>query len=228
VTPTIDPKSALAASASFLRGHELLALARELPASIDLPPEQRDRFEKALAEGFDSAFVFPSTAVQKVHFEAMVKQLAGAPAFGLPKSEQYEAPWVPDLWALKTSPARNRPMGPYILLYRTTSFPRETRDRSAPDLDRLFAPKDWNGLAVPEYLVIQRILVEKNGNHRFDIYIADATRSQWQWLLDSRLPSGVVMAFWNPKKCRVEISVAPEAVNSARRGAHPTVVIPVG
>lgn len=228
MTPQIDPKSALAASASFLRGHELLALARELPASIALSGEQQDRFEKALAEGFDSAFVFPSVSVQKVHFEAMVKHLAGAPAFGLARSEQYETPWVPDLWALKTSPASNRPMGPYILLYRTSPFPRETRDKSAPDLDRIFRSRDWNGLSVPEYLVIQRLLVEKNGNHRFDLYIPDATRSQWQWLLDSRLPSGVVMAFWNPKKSRVEIGVAPEAVNSARRGAHATVVIPVG
>jgi hypothetical protein len=226
--PQNDPKSALVASASFFRSHELVPLARELPATIDLSAEQQGRVEQALTEGFDSAFVFPSVSVQKIHFEAIVKQLATAPAFGLPKNEQYTAPSVPDLWTLKTSPARNRPAGPYVLMYRTTPFPRETREKSAPDLDRLFGAMGWNGLTVPEYLVLQRLLCEKNGDHRFDLYAPDTSRSQWQWLLDTRLPTGVVMAYWNPKKYRIEIGAAPEGVNSARRGAHPTVIVPVG
>ena len=223
-----DPKSALFASASFFRSHELLPLAKELPATLDLSAQQRSQFEQALSEGFDSAFVFPPVAAQKIHFEALVKQLATAPAFGLPKKEQYTEPAMPELWSMKTSPARNRPAASYILLYRATPFPRETREKSPPDLDRLFATMGWNGLTVPEYLVLQRLLCEKNGDHRFDLYAPDALRSQWQWLLDTRLPAGVVMAFWNPQKCRVEIGPAPEGVNSARRGAHSTVVVPLG
>jgi hypothetical protein len=227
VNPSTDLKTALAASAAFFRSHELLPLVKDLPASIDLPPERQARIEQGATEGFDALLIFPSVATQKIHFEAIVKQLATAPAFGLPKTEQYMPPAVPDLWTLKTAPARNRPSGPYVLMYRTTPFPRETREKSAPDLDRLFGAMDWNGLTVPEYLVLQRLFCEKHNDHRFDLYTPDASRSQWQWLLDTRLPTGVVMAFWNPKKCRIEIGAAPEGANSARRGAHPTVVVPV-
>ncbi len=221
-----DPRSALAESAAFLRGHELVALAKELPAAAILSPENQGRFDQLLSEGFDAALVFPPVAAQKIHFDALVKQLAAAPAFGLGKSEQYTAPSLPDLWNLKTAPARNRPPGPYILMYRTTPFPRETREKSPPDLDKLFSAMGWSGLTVPEYLVLQRLLCEKNGDHRFDLYAPDAARSQWQWLLDTRLPSGVVMAFWNPKVCRLEIGPAPPGVNTARRGAHPAVILP--
>jgi len=224
-TPT-DPKSALAQSVAFLRGHELIALARELPAALDLPLEAHARFEQALSEGFDAGFFFPPVAAQKIHFDALLKQMAAAPAFGLARSDQYTAPSVPEFHNLKTASSRNRPGGPYLLMYRTAPFPRETREKSPPDLDKLFAAMGWNGLTVAEYLVLQRLLCEKNLDHRFDLYAPDAARSQWQWLLDTRLPSGVVMAFWNPKLCRLEIGPAPPGVNTARRGAHPTVVIP--
>jgi hypothetical protein len=222
-----DPKSALSESAAFLRGHELAALFRELPAAVDLKAEAQSRFDQALAEGFDAAFFFPPVAAQKIHFEAMIKQLATAPAFGLSRTEQYTAPSLPEVRNLKTAPSRNRPAGPYLLMYRTTPFPRETREKSPPDLDKLFAAMGWNGLTVAEYLVLQRLLCEANGDHRFDLYAPDAVRSQWQWLLDTRLPTGVVMAFWNPKTCRLEIGPAPPGVNTARRGAHPTVIIPI-
>ncbi len=222
-----DPKTSLAASAAFFRSHELVALAKELPPAIDLGPERQSRFDQALGEGFDAAFVFPPMAAQKIHFDAMVKQLAIAPAFGLSRSEQYSASSLPELWNLKTAPSRNRPAGAYLLMYRTSPFPRETREKSPPDLDKLFAAMGWNGLTVPEYLVLQRLLCEANGDHRFDLYAPDAARSQWQWLLDTRLPSGVVMAFWNPRVGRLEIGPAPAGANTARRGAHPTIVIPI-
>ncbi|HTD52703.1 MAG TPA: hypothetical protein VK780_06745 [Thermoanaerobaculia bacterium] len=224
----MDARSVLAASTAFFRSHELQPLARELPAEVTLSAEGQSRCEQALSEGFDSAFVFPSVAAQKLHFEAIVLQLATAPAFGLSKKEQYTPAAIPDLRTLKTTPARSRPTGCYVLFYRTTPFPRETREKSAADIDRLFSALGWTGLTVPEYIVLQRLLAEKNGDHRFDLYAPDAARSQWQWLLDTRLPSGAVMAFWNPQGCRLEVGPAPAEVSTARRGAHPTVIVPVG
>jgi hypothetical protein len=224
----LDARSVLAASSAFFRSHELHSLARELPAELTLSGEGQTRSEQALSEGFDSAFVFPSVAAQKIHFEAIVLQLANAPAFGLSKKEQYTQAAIPDVRTLKTTPSRNRPAGCYVLFYRTSPFPRETREKSAADIDRLFSTLGWTGLTVAEYMVLQRLLAEKNGDHRFDLYAPDAARSQWQWLLDTRLPSGSVMAFWNPQGCRLEIGLAPKEVSTARRGAHPTVVVPVG
>lgn len=226
--PGIDLKATLEGSRSFFRAHELGLLARELPGSITLTETAQKRVERALAEGFDGAFVFPPVSVQKVHFEEILKQTAASPVFGLPKSEQYTAPSIGDLWALKTAEARNRPLGPYLLLYKTAPFPRETRDKKAPELDRLFDSLGWQGLTVPEYLVLQRLLCEKNKDHRFDLYNQDARRSQWMWLLDSRLSSGVVMAYWNPSGCRVEIGPCKEELKNERRGAHPTVLVTIG
>jgi hypothetical protein len=224
----LNARSVLAASSAFFRSHELGALAKGLPTELTLSAAGQSRSEQALSEGFDSAFVFPSVGDQKVHFEAMVKQLATAPAFGLSRKEQYTPPVIPEMRTLKATPARNRPTGCYVLFYRTTPFPRETREKSAPDVDKLFSSLGWTGLTVSEYLVLQRLLAEKNGDHRFDLYAPDSARSQWQWLLDTRLPSGGVMAFWNPQGCRLEIGAAPDEVSTARRGAHPTVVVPVG
>jgi hypothetical protein len=224
----LNARTLLAASSAFFRSHELHPLAKELPGELTLSGEGQARSEQALSEGFDSAFVFPSVAAQKIHFDAMVKQLATAPAFGLSKREQYTPPAIPELRTLKTTPARNRPTGCYVLFYRTSPFPRETREKSAPDVDKLFSALGWTGLTVSEYMVLQRLLAEKNGDHRFDLYAPDSERSQWQWLLDTRLPSGAVMAFWNPQGCRLEIGPAPAEVSTARRGAHPTVVVPLG
>src|SRR5713226_1579370 len=109
--PVSDPKSALAASATFFRSHELFALGKELPGEMTMTADSQSRFAQAFTEGFDSAFVFPPVTAQKVHFEAIVKQLATAPAFGLSKKEQYTTASIPDLWTLKTTPARNRPAG---------------------------------------------------------------------------------------------------------------------
>jgi len=224
----VDVRSVLAASSAFFRSHELHSLARELPAELTLSGDGQNRSEQARSEGFDSTFVFPSVAAQKIHFEAIVMQLANAPAFGLSKKEQYTQAAIPDVRTLKTTPSSNRPAGCYVLFYRTSPFPRETREKSAPDVDRLFSALGWTGLTVSEYLVLQRLLAEKNGDHRFDLYAPDSARSQWQWLLDTRLPSGAVTAFWNPQACRLEIGPAPDGGSTARRGAHPTVVVPVG
>ncbi|MGH9317004.1 MAG: hypothetical protein ACRD1P_07855 [Thermoanaerobaculia bacterium] len=136
-------------------------------------------------------------------------------------------PLTAELRTLKTAGIRNRPSGPYLLLYRPGPFPRETRDKKAGELDRLFESLGWRGLSIPEYLILQRVLCEKHSDHRFDLYARDVACSQWMWLLDSRLRTGVGMAFWNPRGCRVELGVSDDEVTNARRGAHPTVVIEI-
>src|SRR5215831_17447624 len=89
---SFGPRAALAESAAFFRSHELHTFAKELPPDEKLSAQGHSRLDQARKEGFHSVLAFPSTATQKVHFDAIVKQLASAPAFGLSKKEQYSPP----------------------------------------------------------------------------------------------------------------------------------------
>jgi len=224
----ITPKSVLEASRAFFREHELGQLARLLPNPVNLVEPGAGRFYQASAEGFDSAFLFPSVGDQRMHFEEILKRTAVAPAFGLGKTDQYTHPLIADVRSLQTCEVRNRPLRPYVLLYRSGGLPRETRDKSAGDVQTFFASMRWNGLTIPEYLILQRLLCEKNRDHRYDLYSPDVSRSQWMWLLDSKPPSGVVMAYWNPARSRIEIGMSNDDAANARRGAQPTIVIETG
>jgi len=224
----ITPKAVLEASRAFLREHELGQLARVLPNPVSLVEPGAGRFYQAAAEGFDGAFLFPSVGDQRMHFEEILKRTAMAPAFGLGKADQYTQPLIGDVRALQTCEVRNRPLKPYILLYRSGGLPRETRDKRAGDVATFFASMRWNGLTITEYLILQRLLCEKNRDHRYDLYSPDVSRSQWMWLLDSKPPTGVVMAYWNPARSRVELGMSNDDAANARRGAQPTIVIETG
>jgi hypothetical protein len=221
----ITPKSVLDASRAFLRTHELGQLAKLLPDPVNLREPGAGRFYQAAAEGFDSAFLFPSAGAQRTHFDEILKQTAITPVFGLDKSDQYTQPVIADVQSLRIADPLNRPFGPYVLFYRSGPLPRETRDKKASDSRVFFRSMAWNGLTIPEYMILQRILCEKNRDHRFDVYSPDVARSQWMWLLDSKTESGVIMAFWNPVRSRIEIGVSKEDAANARRGAQPSIVI---
>jgi hypothetical protein len=221
----LTPKSVLDASRAFLREHELGQLAKLLPDPVNLREPGAGRFYQAAAEGFDGAFVFPSVGAQRTHFDEILKRTAASPVFGLSKTDQYTQPAIVDMRALQTCDVRNRPLGPYVLFYRTGPLPRETRDKRAADVQSFFASMRWNGLTIPEYLILQRILCEKNRDHRYDLYSPDVARSQWMWLLDSKPPTGVVMAYWNPVRFRLEVGVSKDDAANARRGAQPTIII---
>jgi len=221
----LTPKSVLDASRAFFRTHELGQLAKLLPDPVNLREPSAGRFYQAASEGFDSAFLFPSPGTQRLHFDEILKQTGFTPVFGLGKADQYTHPMIVDPQSLRLAEARSRPVGSYILFYRSGPLPRETRDKKAADSEVFFRSMKWNGMTIPEYLIIQRLLCEKNKDHRYDLYSPDVARSQWTWLLDSRTTTGIVMAFWNPVRSRIEIGVSKEDAANARRGAQPTIVI---
>jgi len=224
----VSSKSVLEVSRAFFRTHELGQLAKLLPDPVALSEPGAARFAHAAAEGFDSAFLFPSVGAQRAQFNEILKQTAVSPVFGLGKADQYTEPMIADVWSLRTANVRDRPSAPYILFYRSGPLPRETRDKKAADVQVFFGSMGWHGLTIPEYLILQRVLCEKHRDHRFDLYSPDVARSQWMWLLDSRPPSGVVMAYWNPVRSRIEIGVRKEDAANARRGAQPTILIEAG
>jgi hypothetical protein len=218
-------KKALAVSQTFFNEHNLGMLADELPSAAQFAKDAEMKLEIARKSGLEIAFVFPPLALQKAHMADLIQRLAAAPANGAAEEQQFSEPWVQDLKGLQEAETRSRPLGPYLLMYRRGPFPDETRNLTAVQLDKLFARNGWTSLTAPEYLVLQRLAFEENGDHRFDNYVSNVVPSQWMWLLDSRVAKGVVMAYWNSGKHRIEIGWCKENNKNQRRGAHPTMVV---
>ena len=109
--------------------------------------------------------------------------------------DQYGAPYLSD--QAKASQVRSRPPKAYLAMYQSSPVPPETKGKKIPELEALFQQKKWNGMTLPEYLVLQRREFEQNKSHSFDAYDDSAARSQWTFLLDSVLVSGVVSAIWD-------------------------------
>jgi hypothetical protein len=95
------------------------------------------------------------------------------------------------------------------------------------DLDKLFAQKKWNGLTLEEYVMLQRKELEARKNHSFDAYDDDAKKSKWTWLLDSRVPRGVVHASWDPGNRQVDVDWNEPGYSNGRLGARPAVVVEI-
>jgi hypothetical protein len=219
--------NALDKSRKFFIAHNLPDLAAALPDEVSLGKEVEAVVHNALEAGLSSSFVFPPYRLMQEHTESLVSKLAESPSEALNKEHQYSSPWIQDMKELANCAARQRGEGAYLFLYSSGKFPDQTRNLTADQLDKLFAENKWSGLAAHEYLVLQRISSEANGDHRFDDYVSDVNRSQWMWLLDSRVPKGVMMGYWNPAKKRVEIGWCKANNKNERRGSHPTVVVPL-
>lgn len=217
----------LQSSRDFFKAHNLERLAATLPEKIEKEKINDEIVEAAETAGLTSAFVFPPYGALQEQTEKMISELAEAKSDSLSAEHQYSSPWIQDLTELTNCVARERGDRPYILLYSPELYPNETRNLTADQLDKMFAEKNWTGLAAHEYLVLQRIASEANGNHSFDDYVSDTARSQWMWLLDSRVPKGVMMGYWNPAKNRVEIGWCKANNKNEKRGSHPTVVLPL-
>ena len=220
----LDAGAVLDTSRAFYREHGLAAWADALPDAAQLPPDLGGRLRLAAERGFTEGVAFPAPSVQAASLPGLIEAMAARTAPGVPQEEQYAEPYAS---ALDGMQPRNRPDGPYILLYSAGPFPPETRNKSIPQLDRLFAERGWDALTVPEYLVLQRLALLRNGDHSFDLYTGDSERSQWMWLLDTRLPGGCVQGYWNPGKRRVELGACKAGSKNERRGAHPTLVVPM-
>lgn len=203
-------------SRAFYTAHGLTALAEALPAAADV----------ALSEGA-LALVFPPVAVQQAALPELVERLASAPAEGLSADQQYGEAWVHDVDGLIAAQTRNRPDGAYVLALEDNPFPDETRNRTTPQLDKLFTERGWSNLTAAEYLVLQRLQAERHGDHRFDDYVGGDRPAGWMWLLDQRVPGQCVMAYWNPRAQRIELGRCRQGAKNARRGAYPTTVIPL-
>jgi hypothetical protein len=222
----LDTEAVLHESAGFYAAHGLKNFLKELPKEIKLTAASEARLREALREGFDEAMLFPKTDVQAASIESLATETATKEAPSLPANEQYTAPYFEN--GTKVAQARNRPkQKAYLLLYQSGPIPDETKGKSPDQLDPLFSQKKWNGFTLEEYLLLQRKETESRKNHSFDAYDSDTKKSQWTWLLDSRVPGGGVHADWSPGLRRVGVVWAAPGLSGPGLGARPAVVVEV-
>ncbi len=222
----LDTEAVLKESVGFYTAHDLKDFLKELPKEVRLSAASEARLREALRDGFDKAILLPKTEAQAANIEILVTGAATKEIPGLPSNEQYTAPYFED--GTKTAETRNRPkQKAYLLLYQSGPNPEETKGKSPDQLDPLFKQKKWNGFTLQEYLLTQRKEAETNKDHRFDAYSDDAKKSQWTWLLDSRVPQGVVRAYWNPGLRQVYVDWVGPGDSRDRLGARPAVVVEI-
>jgi len=225
----IDTEAVLSESVGFYNTHELKDFLKELPKDVRLSAQSEAKLREAMREGFDSAMLLPSTDLQKDNVNKLLTGLADKQLPGLQDAEQYsQAHYMYEPDVTKNATSRNRPTRKaYLLLYQSGPLPEETMGKKPEDLDKLFAQKKWNGLTLEEYLMLQRKELEARKNHSFDAYDDDAKKSKWTWLLDSRVPQGVVHARWYPGSRRVNVDWDGPGGSIGRLGARPAVVVEI-
>ncbi len=223
---SLDTEAVLKESVGFYAAHDIKDFLKELPREIRLSSQSEARLREALREGFDKAMLLPKTEVQSANIETIASETAIKEIPNLSANEQYTAPYFEG--GTKTAETRNRPkQKAYLLLYQSGPIPDETKGKSPDQLDPLFAQKKWNGFTLQEYLLTQRKEAEASKDHRFDAYSDDAKKSKWTWLLDSRVPRGVVRAYWRPGNRRVHVHWDESGDSLGELGARPAVVVEI-
>ncbi|MEK7637201.1 MAG: AAA family ATPase [Patescibacteria group bacterium] len=213
-------------SEEFYEEHDLYDFVDNLPKEIRFSPEGEARIREALKMGFDKAMILPQAELQGRSINAVIEQMAKKPHTGLSAPDQYGDPYIAE--GTKQSQTRNRPVKAYMLMYQSRPVPSETKGKTPDQLETLFQQKKWNGLTMSEYLLLQRRELEEHNNHSFDAYDDDATKSQWSWLLDSRVSSsGVADAHWDPRGRRVSVSWSDAGRSGPGLGARPAVVVEI-
>src|SRR6266481_8598449 len=118
------------------------------------------------------------------------------------KLADYENPaWIYE--PVKEAKSDKRP-DKYLLLY-TKDIPQETKGKTPIELEKLFKEKDWKGMTIEEYLVIQRFEFKKRKDHSFDSYNYEISKSNWTYLLGSKNTGFVVKVCWFPENRLVSL-----------------------
>jgi hypothetical protein len=109
------------------------------------------------------------------------------------------------------------------MLLRPEGADDDLRGLTAPALRKVLGHDA--GLTIGEYLVVQRAMFERHGDHRFDDYVGDP--SGWMWLADSMVGERTAMAYWYGPKRRIEVTACKTGSKNVRKGARRARVIPL-
>lgn len=187
----IDLNRTLDASRRFYATHNLVDWIDAIPSSVALAAGELKSLAEAARHDFTSAFAFPPVALQMETLERLIDETARKPA-PVPDNQQYREPFLADDWSRtsngkvlqRTDDLGPREWGAYFLVLSPNPQPK-TWGLTGKQIREQFQAKDWHGLTVPEYLVLQRLFCEKFGDHRFFETPEDDSSAHSMWLIDS-------------------------------------------
>lgn len=217
----IDLTFSLETSRRFYRAHGLADWAEALPASCALTDKQ----------GFTQSFAFPAFELQMASLDRLIDETARKPA-PVPDNQQYREPFLADDWS-KTPNGKvlqrddglgGREWGPYLLLFSPNPI-QKCWGLTGKQIREHFQTKDWIGLTVPEYLVLQRFFCEHYGDHRFFAQPEDDSGSHSIWLIDSMDDKSCAVAMG--KNGVVNIQAASINNRDRKRAAVAGIIIPL-
>lgn len=218
-------------SRRFYRDHDLSDWLEPLPKSLpDLT--DADLVQQAAKAGMTRAFVFPPFDVQMASLDRLIEATARKPAATLPDNQQYRAPFLADTWSKepngrllqRTDNVDSRMYNPYLLL--VAAEPCKTAwGRTGKQIVELFESRGWQGLTVPEYLVLQRYYCEQFQDHRFFETPQDDAHSHWLWLVDSMTDTDMTVAYGSARG--LNLQACKIGNRDSRRAAVATLVVPL-
>jgi hypothetical protein len=228
----MDLQQVLKSSRIFYRDHHLQAWRAALPKKACV-----DQQEKILAQvancGFTHGFAFPPFALQMAAMDELIEETVRKQAPSLPDNQQYSSDLVlSDTWSKeangkilqRTDDLSQRQDGPYFLLFSTKPVV-SAWGRTGKQIEELFRGKDWQGLTVPEYLVLQRYFAEKYGDHRFHEEADDTDPKHWLWLIDSMTETACTVVLGKARG--LNLQGCPVGNRDSRRGAIAGRVVPM-
>ena len=195
-----DVNAILQSSRRFYAQHNLAAWVDTLKDTTSLA-EDTSEVAKAAERGFTHAFAFPPFDVQMAALDRLIDETARKPA-PIPDNQQYLEPFLADHWTKtpngkvfqQTDDPGPRAWGAYLLLLSPNPI-QKCWGMTAKQTREHFQAKDWHGLTVPEYLVLQRFYCEKYGDHRFFEKPEDDSGAHSLWLIDSMDDKNCAVAF---------------------------------
>lgn len=226
-----DFPSVVRASRRFLADHGLRDWAMAIPRQPAPARDVENLLEQAQRSGFHEGFAFPPFALQWATFDRLVDGCARQPTPQLPDNQQYREPFLADNWTRvangkvlqRTDELGERTAAPYVLLLGGRPL-TNCWGKTGKQIGEQFHAKSWHGLTVPEYLVVQRVLAERFGDHRFFADPEDPT-GHWLWLIDSMTADECAVAFGSGRG----INIQATSVNNreSKRAGVAGVIVPL-
>lgn len=220
----------LRASRTFYREHDLAPWADAIPDKATASDADAERLLWAEKAGWTEAFAFPPFALQMETLPCLIEATARKQAAQLSDDQQYAVP--PFLADTMTREANGRIVQrttdlagretPYLLIYSRGPI-TNAWGRSGRQIVELLDSKDWRGLTIPEYLVLQRFLCERDRHHLFYDGEAPERRGHWLWLADSATDKAMSVGAW--LYGAVNIQACPLGHRDAKRATIGALVV---
>lgn len=227
----IDETEILKSSREYYNDHGLLEFSYSIPEKLNaFSPDVKKKITDAVEQGFDRMIILPPVELQAKMRSNVIDEMCNMKVRGLKENEQYDG-WesfdAPDMLQ-KVSKSRRHPQDePYLLMYRSSGIPLNTKGKTFLQIRDMFDRNGWNGMTLEEHLLIQRRETEERGSHEFDASSVVPELSNFGFAIDSGDLGYVVTVNWNQNLGKEIIKCHGEGLFLDNLGANPTIIIPL-